>query len=319
MVPMRSDVTMSGMLLFLLFMNWFGNSLSAIHQTRRWRLADMPCKVSSQFNPDLASAFLEKELSSSGCVTNATSRKNGAEVHVIHYQGNKKQNVELLLNDYEKKGFDEPFVIILSSNVTVYWQVRLRQNPKHLGKHSFVVTKGSGLRFAYKHLTSRPSISKPKHLPYETEDLLNWVTKRYSAVTSFTSVPGGNHLSLTVGRAQHSSSASSLVLPSSCSLTSGEHEESNVKAVSMVTEPVEGCLMQDRYTGPIYKVAYVIELKHVPDVEKFEVHLDLRGHSGQHVERETKLVLKAPSQVTWRVYTKKIQGLIHIVVRYFGV
>jgi hypothetical protein len=62
------------------------------------------------------------------------------------------------------------------------------------------------------------------------------------------------------------------------------------------------------------RVAYVIELKEVPDVDKFEVHLDLRGHSRQHGERETKLVLKAPSQVTWRVYTKKMQGLIHIVV-----
>lgn len=58
----------------------------------------------------------------------------------------------------------------------------------------------------------------------------------------------------------------------------------------------------------------MIELKEVPNVDKFEVHLDLRGHSIQHGEPETKLVLKAPSQVTWRVYTKKIKGLIHIVV-----
>ncbi|XP_060593692.1 transforming growth factor beta receptor type 3-like isoform X2 [Ruditapes philippinarum] len=269
----------------------------------------MPCKVSSPFNPDLASAFLEAEiLPTSGCMTNATSRKSGAEIHVINYQGSKEQNVELLLNDFEKKGFDEPFVIILSSNVTVYWQIRLRQNPKKSWKHTFVVAKGSGLRFAYKHLSSRPTISKPKNLPFESDDLLTWVTKRYSVVTTFTSVPGGNHLTLTVGKAQQSSSSSA-----TCSLTSSDLEEPNVKVISMVSQPVEGCLMQDRYPGPIYKVAYVIELKEVPDVDKFEVHLDLRGHSRQHGERETKLVLKAPSQVTWRVYTKKMQGLIHIV------
>jgi hypothetical protein len=66
----------------------------------------MPCKVSSPFNPDLASAFLEAEiLPTSGCMTNATSRKSGAEIHVINYQGSKEQNVELLLNDFEKKGW----------------------------------------------------------------------------------------------------------------------------------------------------------------------------------------------------------------------
>ena len=65
----------------------------------------MPCKVSSPFNQDLASAFLEEEITPTlGCMTNATSKKSGAEVHVIRYQGNKEQNVELLLNDFEKKG-----------------------------------------------------------------------------------------------------------------------------------------------------------------------------------------------------------------------
>ncbi|XP_060555274.1 uncharacterized protein LOC132716114 [Ruditapes philippinarum] len=139
---MGSDVIMAHrVMLFLLFMNWCGYGLAAIHQARRWRLSEMPCKVSSPFNPDLASAFLEAEiLPTSGCMTNATSRKSGAEIHVINYQGSKEQNVELLLNDFEKKGFDEPFVIILSSNVTVYWQIRLRQNPKNLGKHTFVVS-----------------------------------------------------------------------------------------------------------------------------------------------------------------------------------
>jgi hypothetical protein len=64
------------------------------------------------------------------------------------------------------------------------------------------VAKGSGLRFAYKHLSSRPTISKPKNLPFESDDLLTWVTKRYSVVTTFTSVPGGNHLTLTVGKGE---------------------------------------------------------------------------------------------------------------------
>lgn len=44
---------------------------------------------------------------------------------------------------------------------------------------------------------------------------------------------------------------------SSCTITSGEQEKLNVKAVAMETRPVEGCLLQDRHSGPSFKYVVV--------------------------------------------------------------
>lgn len=81
--------------------------------TGQWRLTDVHCKVTSEFDPKLSSAFLEKDLPTTGCVTNATSRRTGAEVHVIHHQSNIEQNVELFINDYEKKGMQRNSRVLL--------------------------------------------------------------------------------------------------------------------------------------------------------------------------------------------------------------
>lgn len=304
-------------MIFLLLMNWLGTGIAASHLARHWQQTVVPCTVSAEFDPQLASAYLEKEVPSFGCVGNGTSKKKNAEVHVIYYHGNQKQNVELQLDDYNKRGFNEPFVLVLSSNVTVYWQVRLRRNPKHLHKHTFVVSSGSGLRFAYKHLESRPIILKPKHLPQEVDDLFTWVTKRFSIVTTFTSVQGGSLLTTVIGKAHALSTQNTL--PSSCILNKNldQQEYLNVKAVSMEKQPVEGCLMKDRLAGSSSGLAYVVELKDVPDVKQFEVVLDLRGHSGHHGDSQLCLVLKSPTNVMWRVNTKKIHGRISIVANSF--
>ena len=64
----------------------------------------------------------------------------------------------------------------------------------------------------------------------------------------------------------------------------------------------------------IFRHAYIIELKKVPRGQTFEVDLEIRRQSRQTVDKEFWLVLKSPSQVTWHVHTRKVQGYINIVV-----
>lgn len=66
------------------------------------------------------------------------------------------------------------------------------------------------------------------------------------------------------------------------------------------------------------RVAYVIELEHVdglPEVDSVvEVDLDILGGRRQVTHKDFWLVLKSPSQVTWKIHTRKLQGYADIVV-----
>ena len=66
-----------------------------------------PCKITSPFNSDLVTASLEEALSGTGCVSNGTEPKTGAEVHAIRYHSDRPQTVELYLKTNSNKGKDE--------------------------------------------------------------------------------------------------------------------------------------------------------------------------------------------------------------------
>ena len=63
-----------------------------------------PCKITSPFNSDLVTASFEEVLSGTGCVTNRTVPKTGAEVHAINYHSDRAQRVELYLKDNSNNG-----------------------------------------------------------------------------------------------------------------------------------------------------------------------------------------------------------------------
>ena len=58
-----------------------------------------PCTSTSPFDSDLVTAAFEEPVSGTGCVSNGTDLKTGAEVHAICYHGNKGGKIELYLND----------------------------------------------------------------------------------------------------------------------------------------------------------------------------------------------------------------------------
>ncbi|KAH3800433.1 hypothetical protein DPMN_154066 [Dreissena polymorpha] len=62
------------------------------------------------------------------------------------------------------------------------------------------VSHQSGFRFANKNIRTRPKIIKPKTVPFETSDLVTWVTSKFTTVTTFTSLDGGQEVTLDIGK-----------------------------------------------------------------------------------------------------------------------
>lgn len=265
---------------------------------------ESPCTITSSFNSDLVTAAFEEPVPGSGCVSNGTSLKTGAEVHAISYHGNKGGKIELYLNDNsDNYDFQDPLIIILSSTVKVHWLVRIKHNPKHLKHLAFVVSKGSGIRFVNKKIETKPTIERQGSIPKEDPKLLSWLLNRYDRVTSLSSFSRGTSITLTVGT---DSSA-----PATCDLNQNDTNLS-ATAVQSKVHPQEGCLVNNKKNMPA-KHAYVIELKRVPRGKTFEIDLEIRQHHRNANNKEFWLVLKSPSHVTWHVRTRKVQGYINIV------
>ncbi|KAL4218619.1 Transforming growth factor [Mactra antiquata] len=271
---------------------------------------DVRCRISPINDPDLVTAVLERDVITTGCISNATVRQTDAEVHVIQYTASSKDSnkIELFIQDYEKSGFEKPFIIILASDINVFWQVRLNKNPKELSQHTFIVSDGSGLRFAYKKLTSRPTIQKRDLLPFTSDDLMTLATKKFSVVTTFTSVQGGNPLTITVGKAQTLKKPSSSSLSTPCVLNSGLQTTLNVQGVSSEIKPVEGCLGKINHK----ELIYVIEVINPPNTREYSINVEI-NRSRHNFEKKLILVLKSQSEVHWHVYTTKIKAKVDIV------
>lgn len=277
--------------------------LSALHHIDH---SYSPCKITSPFNSDLITASFEEVLSGTGCVSNGSVETTGAEVHAINYFSDRGRRVELYLKDSSNNdNFQQPIIIILSSSVNVHWLIRIKHNPKDLKQHLFVVSKGSGIRFANKHVEERPQLERQGGIPNGDTEFLSWLLNKYGAVTSLSSFRGGSSITLTVGR---DSSA-----PMACSLQENQDKlELSASAVESNSHSLEGCLVTNR-KNMLSKHAYIIELKKVPKGKTFEVDLEIRRQSRQTANKEFWLVLKSPSHVTWHVHTRKVQGYINIV------
>ena len=64
------------------------------------------------------------------------------------------------------------------------------------------VSPGSGFRFANKKMTTRPDILRPRGIPSDPDELVNWVKGKHSVITSYTDITGGQIVSLDVGRGE---------------------------------------------------------------------------------------------------------------------
>lgn len=263
-----------------------------------------PCTSTSPFDSDLVTAAFEEPVSGTGCVSNGTDLKTGAEVHAISYHGNKGGKIELYLNDNsDNHDFQEPLIIILSSKVKVHWLVRIKHNPNDLRRHLFIISKGSGIRFVNKKIEKKPTVERQGSIPNVDSELLSWLLDKYGGVTSLSSFRKGTSFTLTVG-----TDASA---PATCDLNQNNANLS-ATAVQSQSHPLEGCLVNNK-KNMLSKHAYVIELKRVPRGKTFEIDLEIRRQSRLMANKEFWLVLKSPSHVTWHVRTRKVQGYINIV------
>ncbi|XP_052221013.1 uncharacterized protein LOC127837737 [Dreissena polymorpha] len=313
-----------------------GRSGMAAVNSQHLQMTDVPCTVTSPFESPLISAHLEKLVTSSGCVTNNTNPETGAEVHVIRFHGKLEANVELRLEDPYKTNFDKPIVVVLASDVKVFWHVRIQNQPEQLQQHTFIVSHQSGFRFANKNIRTRPKIIKPKTVPFETSDLVTWVTSKFTTVTTYTSLDGGQEVTLDIGKAVMMPQA--LGQSSECLnnlMQTGTDQQLAARATQSVQQPLTGCQIRHRFT-PNTKIVYVIELKNVDTRTplRVDVHLTLesnpepepqtegqqrfRSRHGNHgrqgqQDKSFWLVLKSPPNVQWYAHCKQKDGFIAIL------
>ncbi|XP_052790048.1 uncharacterized protein LOC128224280 [Mya arenaria] len=295
--------------------------LAATQHLRHWQQAEVPCTIGSALDTPLISAHLERPVAATGCTANNSATETRTEVHVIRYHGEAKENLELTIEDMTKSDFEFPMVIVLVSDVKVYWHVRILRQPEHLRKHTFVVSHGSGFRFANKKMVTKPTIQKPRRLPYDIDQLATWLKMKFPVLTSFTTLDGGHSIRLEVGKA---SSLPEAISDTPCDVNRADNTALSAGATMALKQSINGCLLPHRFSSQS-KLVYVVELGNVGTLEPYLVSLEVtletppipKGRRPRSRKPESGrvfwLVLKSPPNVEWHVHSKQKDEFIMIV------
>ncbi|KAJ8286850.1 hypothetical protein GJAV_G00044060 [Gymnothorax javanicus] len=204
---------------------------------------------------------------SPGCWTHYS--KEGAEVHVLDLRfslGTDNKLSFFMLNLTAAN----PGHVIINSNAEVSFLSNLPRN------NDVEV-------LIQKHLKSSQRVT-PVDLPPDSGDLLEWVTKKFGGVTSFTTIQDPVHITFTGKRAMGSG-------PSYCTLANDfSPKEHMLKFLTGTQLTLRSCSI---HSPQSIKELHIINIPDGADSRHITVHIES--------EKEVELLLRGPNGTTWSI------------------
>uniref|UniRef100_A0A8C7KRU8 Transforming growth factor, beta receptor III n=1 Tax=Oncorhynchus kisutch TaxID=8019 RepID=A0A8C7KRU8_ONCKI len=252
-------------------------------------------------------ALLKSFTALSGCASRGTTGLP-QEVHIINLRGtqgpgSEHRPVELHLKPIQSLlVHQKPLVFVLNSPQPVVWDIRTEKLALGI-KHTFHVSGGSDVHFPPGNFSLHCYVQK-EVLPHGNEHLLNWATKKYRAVTSFSELKIALDIYIKVGEDP--------VFSDTCKIDN-KFLSLNYLAGYVESQASKGCVL----SGPGQdQEVHIIELQAPNSSSAFQVDVivDLRPLGADVLlPRDIVLLLKCQKSVNWVIKAHSISGKLNVV------
>eukprot|EP00063_Salmo_salar_P003716 XP_013978551.1 PREDICTED: transforming growth factor beta receptor type 3 [Salmo salar] len=254
-------------------------------------------------------ALLKSFTALSGCASRGTTGLP-QEVHIINLRGSSPEGsngtppeVELHLKPIQSLlVHQKPLVFVLNSPQPVVWDIRTEKLALGI-KHTFHVSGGSDVHFPPGNFSLHCHVQK-EVLPHGNEHLLNWATKKYRAVTSFSELKITLDIYIKVGEDP--------VFSDTCKIDN-KFLSLNYLAGYIESQASKGCVL----SGPDQdQEVHIIELQAPNSSSAFQVDVivDLRPLGADVLlHRDIVLLLKCQKSVNWVIKAHSVSGKLDVV------
>ncbi|CAB1324078.1 unnamed protein product, partial [Coregonus sp. 'balchen'] len=196
----------------------------------------------------------------------------------------------------------KPLVFVLNSPQPVAWDIRTEKLALGI-RHTFHVSVGSDVHFPPGNFSLHCHVPK-EVLPHGNEHLLNWATKKYRAVTSFSELKIALDIYIKVGEDP--------VFSDTCKIDN-KFLSLNYLAGYVEPQPSKGCVL----SGPDQdQEVHIIELQAPNSSSAFQVDVivDLRPLGADVLlHRDVVLLLKCEKSVNWVIKAHSVIGKLDVV------
>uniref|UniRef100_A0A8C8G7D5 ZP domain-containing protein n=1 Tax=Oncorhynchus tshawytscha TaxID=74940 RepID=A0A8C8G7D5_ONCTS len=272
-------------------------------------LSRSPCELLPIGVGHPVQALLKSFTAMSGCASRGTTGLP-QEVHIINLRGSSPEGsngthpeVELHLKPIQSLlVHQKPLVFVLNSPQPVVWDIRTEKLALGI-KHTFHVSGGSDVHFPPGNFSLHCHVQK-EVLPHGNEHLLNWATKKYRAVTSFSELKIALDIYIKVGEDP--------VFSDTCKIDN-KFLSLNYLAGYVESQASKGCVL----SGPDQdQEVHIIELQAPNSSSAFQVDVivDLRPLGADVLlPRDIVLLLKCQKSVNWVIKAHSISGKLNVV------
>ncbi|KAK6313921.1 hypothetical protein J4Q44_G00153800 [Coregonus suidteri] len=272
-------------------------------------LSRSPCELLPVGVGHPVQALLKSFTALSGCASRGTMGLP-QEVHIINLRGSSPEGsdgtppeVELHLKPIQSLlVHQKPLVFVLNSPQPVAWDIRTEKLALGI-RHTFHVSVGSDVHFPPGNFSLHCHVPK-EVLPHGNEHLLNWATKKYRAVTSFSELKIALDIYIKVGEDP--------VFSDTCKIDN-KFLSLNYLAGYVEPQPSKGCVL----SGPDQdQEVHIIELQAPNSSSAFQVDVivDLRPLGADVLlHRDVVLLLKCEKSVNWVIKAHSVIGKLDVV------
>ncbi|XP_075689341.1 transforming growth factor beta receptor type 3 isoform X2 [Rhinoderma darwinii] len=272
-------------------------------------IPEATCLLSPVTEDHPVQAFLESYSIISGCASKGTISQP-QEIHIINLKCleedpcQSKHEVTLHLTPISTVlVHSKPLVFILNSPQPVTWELKTEKLEADIPRY-FFVSEGSTVHYETGSLSLKTQ-TEEKLLPPENERLLQWTTKNYGAVTSFTEMKMTNYIDIKVGEDN--------TFPATCNI----HKNFiSLNYLGRYLEPrsSESCVLGSEKD----RLVYIIELDS-PSAKPYssfqvDINIDISPRNPHaNVFKNLVLILKCRKSVNWVIRANNIMGSLEIL------
>ncbi|XP_040264347.1 transforming growth factor beta receptor type 3 isoform X1 [Bufo bufo] len=279
------------------------------HSSSAGPIPKATCLLSPVTEDHPVQAFLESYNILSGCASKGTISQP-QEIHIVNLKCveedpcQSEHEVTLHLTPISTVlVHSKPLVFILNSPQPVTWELKTERLEADIPRF-FFVSQGSTVHYDERSL-SMNTHTEVQVLPLENEPLLQWTTKKYGAVTSFTEMKMTNYIDIRVG--EDSS------FPETCNI---QKSFLSLNYLGRYLEPqfAEGCVLGAEEE----RLVYIIELDS-PSAKPYssfqvDIIIDISPrHPDVTLVKNLVLILKCKKSVNWVIRVNNVKGKVEIL------
>ncbi|XP_077986263.1 transforming growth factor beta receptor type 3-like [Glandiceps talaboti] len=262
------------------------------------------CQVTTPFESQYVTPIYDQYRIGAGCSTSAKT-DNDQEVHVINFVGRgsgiaDRTPITLHIKPVNQTHtYNKPLIFVLSSQIRVKWTIQTERLAPDV-HCDVIVSIGSKVKIM-------DGINYPVNkqtLPFDNDDLLDWVQQQYNAVTSFSACQAANNIYIKVG--QNTATASQ------CILHNNFFSPNNL-ALHQEVRSATGCVSTQ--TGNSREI-HIIEIQRLASLAQGIlpiVIIEISSKTGEELRKDVLLILKANITINWKISAKGISGNLQVV------